>query len=316
MQNIKINWLDSLRDESILIYGLGRILRKLIEDIKENTNFVSISLISNHIDLSSRAIYYAINNKRPISIKKFLILIEISNYNLKDLSSEIEKLINGVATGSGANRKIIQLPFVLTQNLSYFLGYLLGDGCLKSKEWTIFFVDEYKEQIQKIQDKGYVLFGIKGKINHMVNQTELYIYSKSLWLFFNKLFEIPSGKKKEIHIPQIIQKNPEYHISFLQGFVDADGGLCRVEEYDKIPLWCIKKPQIEVSSKSKTILSQLQNILKTNDIRSNIYFHKRNKSYRLIIGGKENILKARNLKIFKHPIKIRRLEKILFAPVA
>ena len=112
--------------------------------------------------------------------------------------------------------------------------------------------------------------------------------------------------------------NRNIQLQFIRGFVDADGGICRIEDYNELPKWFVNCPSLEVSQKSKPILEYIQSKLFEIGIKGNLYFHKQNKAYRLIITGKDKLLKCKKISIFTHPIKKKRLEGIClyFAPVA
>ena len=305
-----INWIDYLKNERIYLYGLDFILIKLINSIKqkEEEKFSRLSLAKS-IKVCPRSLYYWLEGKRPIPLNIFLKLINLSNYQLNDILNDIEMNLKGIAMGWGNSNKLVKLPFLLTHELAYFVGYLFGDGCLKSKEYNVHLVDEYSEQINNIQLHIFSLFGIKGKIVRKQNKTEIMIYSKALWIFLNKIFGMPIGKKYKIKIPDIINFS-DFRLSFVKGFIDADGGIFRIEEYKYLPKWIVKSPNIEVSSKYKIILQQIKDILEDYDLMGRLYFHRTNQSYRLFLNGKINLLKCNKIGIFKHPVKAMRLNQL------
>lgn len=301
-------WISKLKNERLYLYGLNNLLNRLLNFslIKSNLNELSKTL-----KLCPRSVYYWFSGQRPIPILSFIKIINFLGFDIKKLHKEIEDSLTGISCGSGPRKKLINLPFYLNENLSYFVGYLFGDGCLKSKEWTINFADEYFCQIDKINNILFDIFGVKGKIYSQKNKTELVIYSKLLSLFFNKLFEMPIGTKGRIKVPRIINKEKSFSLYFLKGFSDADGGICRIEEYGEVPKWFLKRPSIEIASKYQNILEGLNEILiKYGVLNSKVYYHKNNDSYRLMINGKRKLLKCNNLRLFEHPMKKSRLESL------
>ncbi|MBI2507337.1 hypothetical protein HYV89_00100 [Candidatus Woesearchaeota archaeon] len=310
-----INWFPYLKDEVVYLYGLEKIIEKIITDLQRREN-LSYNKLAKKYNFCSRSLYYWIDGKRPIPLKIFLKIIDLSKFNFKSLLKDIQLNLEGISMGDGNRKKIVKLPFVIDEKLSYLAGYLFGDGCLKSEEYTVQFVDEYSEQINNIQELIFSLFNIKGNTIRNGNKTELIVYSKAIWLFFNKIFNMPIGTKTDINFPKIIYKDHDLKLSFVKGFIDADGGICRIEECDNIPPWFLKSPNIEIAAKTKNILEQIKTVFGDIGLKSNLYYHKSNDSYRLIICGNKNILKCNELKIFLHPLKSARLKLYCQAQVA
>ena len=122
---------------------------------------------------------------------------------------------------------------------------------------------------------------------------------------------MPVGTKGEISVPILLKTSHTLRLSFLRGFSDADAGLPRIEEYKLIPNWIRKSSNIEIASKHNNILIDLREILSSQDISSNLYYHKTNDSFRLTVSGKNNISKCKDFKMFIHPIKKERLSTLV-----
>jgi intein/homing endonuclease len=312
MENTSLNWIPLFKDQQVYLYGLHCLFKKIVLNVMLKHNIESYSKLSRYNSICQRSLYYWLDGRRPIPIKHFIYFISISDYSMEDILPRIKYELKGISMGSGARKKITNLPFFIDEELLYLVGYLFGDGCLKSKEWTIHFCDEYLLQIEKINTIIIKLFGIGGKITKFNdNKYELHVYSKALAIFFNKLFDMPYGKKKRIIMPKIIENDQKLKLSFLRGFSDADGGVPRMEEYKIIPNWILNAPNIEIASKYQNILLDLKEVLKKQGIIPNIYYHKKNDSYRLIISGKKNIFKCKEIVIFEHPIKEKRLKELV-----
>jgi len=119
----------------------------------------------------------------------------------------------------------VSFPLHLNKDLSEFLGYLIGDGYLDKS--YIHFSNQDKEILERINVLSKNLFGIKAiftKEKRSVNLFYIRINSKSLVSIFNKLFNIPIGKKgKFIRIPsQIMKSNVEVLRSFIRAYFDCD----------------------------------------------------------------------------------------------
>ncbi len=314
---ISINWIKIFEGQKIYLYGLNGPFKKIADKLVSEGNYEFYNDISKNLKINQRSFYYYIRGERPIDINCFTNLISLAN-NTIDFNFDYNKhSFKEVLVGGGSRKNLIKLPLTINSNLAYLVGYLFGDGCIKSNEWTINFCDEYFEQIDLINDLFFKLFKIKGVIMKTGdNRYELNIYSKVLAIFFNKLFQMPIGIKNKIRMPPILKTSRELSVSFLRGFSDADGGLPRMEEYETIPKWILSSPNIEVASKYKEILLDLKEVFINQDIKPNLYYHKNNNSFRLIVSGKGNIVKCKNFKMFNHPLKKRRLKSLVetFSP--
>ncbi len=306
---------NSLKGKSdIYLYDLKDLVKLFITRIKEEEN-ISTFKVAELADIPSRSLYYYLDGKRPIPIRDFFVLMDLAKLNLFNTIALFEHSFLKISCGSGSRNRIVKVPLKVDPDLLYVIGYLFGDGCLHSKKWIISFVDEYREHILQVNEIFSKLFSANGKIIESQGKTEVKIYSKALILIFNKVFEMPRGKKKgKLCLPKIWQSLSRAHkLAFLQGLFDADAGLCRIETYEKIPEWAIKKPSIEFVQSDRKLVSQMKTLCEYFGIRaSGPYFNKRNGGYRLI-NGKKPLEKCEVLPLFRHPVKKMRLSLLLNA---
>jgi len=168
--------------------------------------------------VSSRTTYYWKNGEKPIQVK---YLIDLCKEN---------KIINiPVKTISVNGGNKIDIP-KQNNSFAYFLGILLGDGCLmiskdkgRKKSYALQISANKKRFANKIQNIAKNLFGISGSIYPGEGCYNLCIYSKALVLFLNSVYDIPIGVKYcTIKVPSKI-KTKEEIIYFLKGMIDTDG---------------------------------------------------------------------------------------------
>jgi len=215
--------LISLCTESgIYFYYLEKLLCFLVDDIKRERNLTTLK-IAKLIDINPRSFYYYLEGKRPIPAKHLSLLLDLSEQKIVALLDIFEVYSLWVSCGSGIRKKLVKIPLCVSLDLFYLLGYLFGDGCLHSQKWIVSFVDEYSEQILKVNRLFRNLFYVKGVLIESKGKTELRVYSKALLLFFNKIFNMTRGEKKGLlYLPPILQKLPlSYSLSFFARSMSA-----------------------------------------------------------------------------------------------
>lgn len=187
------------------------------------------------------------------------------------------------------------------EELAEFMGILSGDG----------FINEYKTRQayiieitgNKLKDKDYLenfvvkmtknLFNFIPKIYEKKNENtiRLVICSKGIFYFLKENY-FPVGRKGEIVPPKWIINNSLLLKKFIRGFFDTDGYLCLKNKERK------KYPVIGIVSKSKSLLTIMQDFLKSLGISSYLGSHSSNNNpryekswivYKLQISGNKNI---------------------------
>ena len=122
---------------------------------------------------------------------------------------------------------------IYTSDFSYLIGSLLGDGCLYVGKNTYQFsiTSEDYDFCEKCQIIVYNLFGKNGRIKTVKNGGKISYYqlvvcSKDIVYF---LKEVTDNKNK---IPLFVYLSKEYMKSFVQGLMDSDGWISKVNASD------------------------------------------------------------------------------------
>jgi len=122
---------------------------------------------------------------------------------------------------------------VYTKDFSYLIGSLLGDGCLYVGRNTYQFsiTSEDYDFCEKCQIIVGNLFGKEGRIktvrkDNKISYYQLVVCSKDIVYF---LKEITHDKKE---IPLFIYRNKNFKRSFIQGLMDSDGWISKVNASD------------------------------------------------------------------------------------
>ena len=168
----------------------------------------------------------------------------------------------------------------LTINEAKLLGYLQADGALKgncnfTKPSSNKILDDFKD----------IVFSLGFKANDYKGSGRVYL-SNGILDFLRK-HDCDNKLSKEKKIPSIIFKSSnEVKAGFLNRFIDCDGHVKK------------EKRQIEIILASKEFIQDLQELLLHFDILSSFKFKasenqsgKTFKAWRLVISGKENVLK-------------------------
>jgi ribonucleotide reductase alpha subunit len=193
------------------------------------------------------------------------------------------------------NLKQINQPQTLNNDLSYLLGYSYGDGHFSYNHkglpegltLTIFKDDvEITERLKKIVNNQFNLDPIVRKGSGNCNIMCINSMDICSWLIENGLNK---EKTNDIVVPKKILQSPSsVQLSFFSGYFDADGTAHK------------NGKNVRVSSTSKMFLKDIQTILLSNGIVSNIQTHNpkntnHNTEYRLNIQGSysQSILKSK-----------------------
>lgn len=218
----------------------------------------------------------------------------------------------------------VSLPKFLTPKLSYFVGYLYGDGCLSNAArrrimngrllCEIKIADFSHEQIDNISKLFQELFNVKAPVRDeriFKGQHAYYIDPKCkvVHQFLNCVFEMPTGEKKgKLHFPSVIlQAGPELRKWFIAGFFDADGDTPEVEKTAKKG-----RLRIRIKQASLDILQDIKQIL-SDDMQITIYGPHRDTNGAWSISSEKRSTVERFCRLIPsiHPIKSWRLKEML-----
>lgn len=125
----------------------------------------------------------------------------------------------------GFERRPSLTPEVLTEDLAWLTGYLIGDGCLPADGRPAVHVcvtDEVRSRLSKIVWKN---FGVKLRIYPSSATDKMdhgWVHSRAVYEFFVQSMGISPFNK--LHVPATVARSPRAVVeSFLQGLWDADG---------------------------------------------------------------------------------------------
>lgn len=229
---------------------------------------------------------------------------EINSFSLEIIGEPIINESN-ILIGVKKSHHNIRIPR-LNEELCYLVGYLCGDGTLllnaKRRENRVEFDDICKEFLLEIASIIKNQFNIKNYTFGKDNKHNCYCLrfnSKLLLLFFNKIFEIPIGKKKgKLHIPKIIRES-SFVRDFISGFFDAEGHIYYNPQR--------RYYHIVLAQRDKHFLQEIKEVLYNSfNISATLC-----KNDRLLITNKQNFIKFISQFNLRHPDKLSRIKLAL-----
>ncbi|MBS3079302.1 hypothetical protein J4218_04225 [Candidatus Pacearchaeota archaeon] len=236
------------------------------------------------------------NGSRAVPLDLFNRLVALLNLNLIDFQNNIQLKIN--STGN-----YIKLgPIIeIDEKWVYVSELIKGDGHIPSKFHYLVLVNNNKVLIDYVKDffislgldKKHLFIYKKDDVNFLIIRSYLLAY------LFNKILEVPVGKKNEINISDFVMKNRSFGIAAIRGAFDAEGSVN-----------FIGSRSITISSQSLIWINKLQKILDILKIKSKIYKEEKSRSrpiYRLTIHHIINL--KRFYRIIK-PLHSKRQDKL------
>lgn len=137
-----------------------------------------------------------------------------------------EKAVKNLIISNKNRTKKVNLP-KLNEELSEFIGILLGDGTINKNVFKISGDSRYdKEYFDHIYSLIYKLFKVKPTIFfESGNRIGIRLYSVKICKYLNKEFNIQFGNKIKNNqgIPKQILKSKNLPIACLRGLIDTDG---------------------------------------------------------------------------------------------
>lgn len=176
---------------------------------------------------------------------------EVSLLDVDRLIYQRESREMEVGHRRGVLATTIKTPKTMTPDLAYFLGALFGNGCLSPNKSRVRFSVQNPQLIERLQEIGERLFGIKGNpfktegkeaLDLTFASTQLYD-----WMQLNGLGKNEKSKFLD-RIPLAIRcSSTESILSFFCGLIDTDG--------------CIRNDgSLSIDSASETFIRNLQQI--------------------------------------------------------
>jgi hypothetical protein len=145
----------------------------------------------------------------------------------------LEKDSNSVFTiAKFGPSKRTKIPLRLSKDLAFLIGAIIGDGHLRKSKYQIIIELTDKDLLQEIVnifnnifERTFNLREVKERPNKK-KSWQIAVDGKSIFNLFNKVFEIPAGKKShKVIVPNEIKKaNKTIKSSFLKGILLTEGG--------------------------------------------------------------------------------------------
>lgn len=159
----------------------------------------------------------------------FINAVKKSQETLTIIGSQKRHILTKAKFGPS---KITKIPLYLSKELAFLVAAILGDGHLAKNKKRISIELTNLDLLNKISDLYQKIFGINQNIRAMKPRPnkkqswQLQLDNTAVYLFFNQVFEVPSGKKSDkIRVPRIIlYSNKEIKKSFLRGIMFTEGG--------------------------------------------------------------------------------------------
>ncbi|MBU1135093.1 MAG: hypothetical protein KKG13_01075 [Nanoarchaeota archaeon] len=212
------NYLLSI-DPKIKIFGASKELKKLHNKNKS----IMINILKDKSHISSY--YNWISGKTPISLEKILKLRYIDDKIVENIFRECNTFSVG--------EKKCKLPKDMTNELSYLIGALHGDGSLHKNKKYIAVTGESERYLEDVLNPLFKnIFEVKCGLSKFKGKKYYYritVGSKVIQSFLS-IF-CPIGKKKgKLKIPKIIRNKKSFLLSYLSGLFDTDGCLTHAEK--------------------------------------------------------------------------------------
>lgn len=229
-------------------------------------------------------------------------------------------------------QKAIKIPKMLTPDLAEIVGLHIGDGHLGYRKDKYCYVIQLmgNPKTEKLHYDNYISKIWKSVFNIDVNSRNypnkcygFQVYSKAIGTFFNKVLEMPIGKKsKTIRIPNLIKKTckkgiSKEMISCIRGIIDTDFFVNNDRGQIVLGAWFASK-NLVLDLKEYLTLLDIQPRVKLD----NYYYDSSCKKYltrhRISIRRKEDIARyikligTNNPKIYK---KLQDFKHITYAPM-
>ena len=243
-----------------------RFTRKLLECLKDSGQEVCI--FSNHLanlllkfssasfsNFSPRSYYFWKNQQRPIPLSvaiKIMIKMKLKFIGIEYFSTK------------GGNK--IKFPESEDDAFCYFLGVVLGDGCLvhsirsKRNSWYVQITTNSREKVDYLNKLIWNLFEIKTAFYDYDTYYDVYLFSKPLSMILANKYEIPIGFKYEkIKVPEVVKLKQSWKKSFIKGVFECDGNIYNYRG----------KKSVQLRQKSRRFLIDVREIC--GDV--GIFFH-------------------------------------------
>jgi signal recognition particle subunit SRP54 len=243
LQKIENKILDSFGDFKVLNSEVSSIIHRELK-----LRFGTLDNAYKKLEIKEAYCTFTANLKHgrvPVSIINKLRKSGMK-FNFQDCIAVV-----GSRKGSGGLVAFpINLPVTFNEELAEFLGYVFGDGYVYKSYVEITNNDE--EILSRVNELSKNLFGLEGKVkvDKRNGVKKIFLGSRTLVAFLNKIFGLPVGKKShKMILPDVILKSQKNVLKFfIRAYFDTDG---YVEK---------SKRTIEFCSASMSFLEQLRTV--------------------------------------------------------
>jgi DNA-binding transcriptional ArsR family regulator len=265
----------------------------------------SLSDLSRELGIKIKNLSRYKDGTRTMTLELFLKILEKTSIRTEDLQKQIRLKLdkNGVFVPIG--------PIVtIDKNWVYVAELIRGDGNIPKNLWNITFVNKENLLINYVENffKNLDINTNCISVYKRKDISFLVIRSKLLAYLFSKIFNISTGKKYEMMLPDFIENSKEFISAAIRGFFDAEGTVAN--GYGKF-----KSPRrVVMSSISKQYVNSIQRILLKLSIGSIISkeIGKRKKPvYRLFIYHQNNLKKFYEVISPLHPKRRKKLFDVI-----
>ena len=166
------------------------------------------------------------------------------------------------------SRKPLELPTKWNEELAHYLGWLVGDGCIDTRDNAAVTVYGSKEEQDEILPRHHALLtkitGFESKPSRQRNGTQQLRVTRRAFGEFLRGLGVSGDRAPSKRVPEAIFEAPEEAvIAFLQGLFDADG--CVVHRTSN------ETRYVGLGSRSEELLIEVQELLSSLGIASRIY---------------------------------------------
>lgn len=245
--------------------------------------------------------------RNPVRLSKLIEMISLCDPETqKNLQEKISTKELKISCRYSPHK--VFFPRVLSEDLAYYIGLILGDGSLagdslnKRGNWRVSAVFDYPEHQQVFDEMVPRLMGVQNKHykDKRKNCSTSGVHSKSIHWFLRSFFGMHNSyKAHKIEIPKTIMesKNEKLRIAVLQGLFDSDG--------------TVTKKDVRYASTSKVAADQVKSILDNLGITNFQNTWLKNEKvlplHSVIICRKSSVLSFAQQIGFRHPKKVFRL---------
>jgi intein/homing endonuclease len=276
MENKLPNYLEWLGGD-VYFYGISGALRVLFSKTNEKG---LTSVFKMKLGSKAEYIYSYINGRYGVPLWYLRKTMEVwEKATGKSAEVILDELLENVQEfGLRKVRTRVRLPRVMSPDLAYLAGVIVGDGWILSNGNMVGIVNGDENYLRRIGELFRMLFNFNVIVRKDPRKVHTYLleaHSKVIVYFLTSIFGFEKGKKVPI-IPAVFKNYPKsILIEFIAGFFDTDGS---VDE---------KASTIKFTQKSKEMLIQIKEELANVHIQSSLYFDKRWSGWDMRVSSKD-----------------------------